>query len=196
MSDFTLHTVETAPEGSRQTLRTVESAYGFIPNLMGILAESPTALGAYANLSQLLEGSSLSPAEQQVVLLTVSFENSCDYCMAAHSAIASMQQVPGNVIQALRNGSPIPDARLEALAATTRDLVRERGWPEPSTLSAFFDAGFNRAQLLEVIVGIAMKTISNYANHLAGTPLDEAFDATRWSPPTQQSEAAARKAVS
>jgi uncharacterized peroxidase-related enzyme len=193
MSELTLHTVETAPEGARQTLRTIESSYGFVPNLMAVLAESPVALGAYTNLSQLFESSSLTPTEQQVVLLTVSFENGCDYCMAAHSTIAAMQRVSDEVVSALRNGETLPDARLEALAALTRQMVRERGWPERRTLDTFFTAGFERAQLLEVVVGVAMKTISNYTNHLATTPVDEAFAATRWTPPGERSET--RKAV-
>ncbi len=188
MTDFGVHTIKSAPEASRPILEKAQKTLGFVPNLYGIFAESPAMLEAYATLGGIFDRStSFSATERQVVLLTAIFENECDYCMAAHSTIAGMQCVPDDVVQALRGGEPIPDARLEALSDFARKVVRERGWVSEGDVQAFLDAGFTQAQLLEVILGIGMKTLSNYANHIARTPVDEAFQANAWTPPSKVS---------
>lgn len=184
--NFVIHTVQTAPEGSRAALAGAEKAYTFIPNLMGALAESPLAVSAYPQLRGLIEEkSSLTPAEQQVVMLAVSFENGCDYCMAAHSAGAPKAGIPAVTLQALRDGSPPTDAKTAALVAFTRALMQHRGRMEEEALDAFLAAGFTRAHMLDVIVITALKTISNYTNHLAHTPLDAAISGQKWTPPNQ-----------
>lgn len=182
MTQFSVHTLESAPEASRAALAGAKSKFGFVPNLIGMLAESPAAVAGYLVVGENFDKSSFSPAERQVVLLSVSHENSCEYCMAAHTVIAGMSRVPADVVEALRRGSPLPDARLEALSRFTREVVRHRGHVAPAELAAFLAAGFTRAQVLEVVLGVAMKTLSNYANHIAETPLDEAFAAARWEP--------------
>ncbi len=128
----------------------------------------------------IFERSSLSDAEKQTVLLSASFVNECDYCMAAHSAHAGMKKVPADIIEALRSGTTLPDAKLEALAALTRSVVETRGWPSEAAQQAFFAAGYGTREYLEVIVGVTVKTLSNYVNHAADTPLDAAFEPARW----------------
>ncbi len=187
MTDLQVHTLESAPEKSRPILEQAKKTLGFVPNLYGVFAESPAMLEAYTTIGGAFDRSSFTPTERQIVLLTMSFENECDYCMAAHSTIAGMQRVPDGVVQALRRGEPIADARLEALSAFARKVVRERGWVSEGDVQAFLDAGFTRAQLLEVILGIGMKILSNYANHIARTPVDEAFQANVWTPPSKVS---------
>ncbi len=187
MTKFKTHTIESAPEAWRPTLEKAQETLGFVPNLYGVFAESPAMLEAYTTLGGIFDRSTLTATERQVVLLTVIFENESDYCMAAHSTIAGMQRVPEDVVLALRNGEPIPDARLEALSDLARRMVRERGWVSEGDVQAFLDAGFTRAQLLEVILGIGMKILSNYANHIARTPVDEAFQANAWTPPSKVS---------
>ncbi|MGE0641576.1 MAG: carboxymuconolactone decarboxylase family protein [Thermoanaerobaculia bacterium] len=182
MNPFIVHSQETAPEASRFALAGAQSKFGFVPNLIGMLADSPAAVGGYLGLGEQFDKSSFTPAERQVVLLAVSFENSCDYCMAAHTVVAGMSKVPAVAIEALRSGEPLPDARLDALARFTRAVVRERGRVSEPDLAAFLAAGFTQAQVLEVVLGVAMKTLSNYANHLAHTPLDPAFAPARWEP--------------
>ncbi len=183
MPKFTVHDPTSAPEPSRSILEQSRKALGFVPNLYGVLAESPAVLKGYTSLSAIFEGGSLSATERQVVLLTASFENGCDYCMSAHTAIARMQRVPTGVVAAIRGGAPIQDRKLEALREFTRELVRQRGWVAEEKVQTFLDAGYTRAQVLEVILGVGLKTISNYANHLAGTPLDAAFKSHAWTRP-------------
>jgi len=152
-----------------------------VPNLLGTMAEAPALLNAYTTLAGIFDKTSFNPTERQVVLLSVSYENSCEYCVAAHSVIASMQKVPADVVEAIRKNQPITDPRLEALRRFTTAVVASRGWPTEEQTSAFLAAGYGRQQILEVVLGVGMKTLSNYTNHLAGTPLDAAFAKAAWS---------------
>jgi len=180
MLDYRLHDDNTAPEQSRQTLQQAKGKYGFIPNLMAVMAESPSLLKAYAMISQIFEETSFSNTEKLLVLLTASHENACDYCMAAHSTVAQMHKVPTPVIEALREGRPLADAKLEALRQFVRSVVRNRGHMIEEEIQAFLDAGYLRAQIFDVLVGVGMKTLSNYTNHIADTPLDTAFQPQEW----------------
>ncbi|MEW6131513.1 MAG: carboxymuconolactone decarboxylase family protein [Acidobacteriota bacterium] len=178
---FTIHNKTTAPEASQPILQAVERAYGFIPNLYGVFAESPAAVQAYVALSEALKKSALSPIEQQVVAIAVSTENDCAYCVAAHSGMASMMKMPDATLCELREQRPLSDPKLKVLRDFTLAVVKERGWVAPTEVEAFLGAGYSRRQLLEVITVVAMKTLSNYVNHIAETPLDQAFESKQWS---------------
>ena len=184
MNAFEVHTIESAPELSKPVLEEAQKSFGSIPNLFGVFAESPATLRAYAELGSTLEKSlALDPTELQIVLMTTSFENDCEYCMAAHSAIAGLTRVPQHVIKSLRDGSPLADRRLEALRVFTRAVVQKRGNVTAQDLGAFSDAGYTRRHVLEVILGVSFKTLSNYVNHVAETPVDAAFQRLAWSRP-------------
>lgn len=183
MTLFTVHNPKTAPEQSVGPLQRAEAAYGFVPNLIGVLAESPAAVEAYLDLSQIFDKSAFSRTERQVVLLAISRYHECHYCVAAHSTIAQMQKVPAEVVSAIRTDQPIPDRKLEALRAFTTVVVGQRGWVSGKDLNAFLTAGYEKRHVLEVIVGAAFKTISNYTNHVTETPVDSAFANNRWEAP-------------
>lgn len=183
MSDFKLQTAETATPRGREAIQRAEKDFGFVPNLIKVLANAPAAADAYLDLGARLGGTSLTPPEQQIVLLATSFANQCDYCMGAHSTVARMVGLERADLDALRDGSELPTTRLNVLRDFTRAVVESRGHVTTEDLRRFLDAGFEQAQVLEVILGVAMKTLSNYTNHIAETPLDEAFEAERWSPP-------------
>lgn len=181
MTKFTWHTPEAAPEASRPLLTEAKKTFGLVPNLYAGLAESPTSLKAYTILSDLFSRTGLSPVEQQVVALVISFENECEYCMSMHSVIArDTVKVPAAIIDALRSGGRLPDPRLDMLASFTRSVVRKRGWVDETAVKSFLAAGFDRAQLLDVILGISMMTLSNYADHITRPTLDKEFEAGRW----------------
>lgn len=177
---YKVHTIETAPEAAKETLKGALKAYGFLPNLLAVMAESPAMVKAYRAVVDLFEETSLTPSERQVVLLTVSYENRCEYCVAAHSVIAGMQRVPENVVQAIRAGQPISDGKLEALRRFVSAVVVTRGLPTEADTQAFLTAGYGRAQVLDVVLGVGVKTLSNYTNHIAETPLDQAFAPAAW----------------
>ena len=180
MNHFPEHTLDTAPEESRPVLEATEKAYGMLPNLHRKMAEAPAMLKGYWQLSQIFSSSSLSPVEQQVILIAASVSNNCDYCVGAHSTLADMINTPEEITAALRNGSRISDTRLQALRKFTQSLVSARGWIDETEVTAFIDAGYTYAQALEVILGIGLKTLSNYTNHLVETKLDKAFQARAW----------------
>jgi uncharacterized peroxidase-related enzyme len=190
MTEFTLHDVKSAPAGSKPILEASEQAWHFVPNLHRVLAEAPAALEGYATLFGIFDKSSLTPAERQVVYLTANFENECHYCMAGHSVLAKMAHVPEQAIQALRNGTPIEDKKLEALRRFTARVVTERGWVTDAEVNAFLSAGYTKQNILEVILGVAVKVISNYTNHVAQTPTDAFMKDTLWTPPEKRSSAA------
>jgi AhpD family alkylhydroperoxidase len=195
MNTFKLHTLASAPAASLPILDAAKKGLGFIPNLYAHLAEAPNALSAYKQLGTLLEQSALTPEEQQIVLIAVSIENRCEYCVAAHSFIArNMVKVDGARVDALRGQSCLQDQKLNALVAFVRAVVRERGWVQGGQeLKNFYAAGYSRQNALEVVLGVAMKTLSNYTNHLADTPLDAAFASEAWQ--TQDEHAYCQKAA-
>jgi len=179
---FQVHTKETAPQASRETIETTEKKYGFLPNLIGVLAESPTAVQAYAAINTALEQSALSPVEQQVVMLSVSAANDCTYCVGAHSTVAQMVRMPEDVLGAIRAQRPFSDRKLSALRTLVLSILNHRGWVPEDDLTCFTTAGYGQRHLLDVLTIVALKTLSNYANHLAHTPLDAQFAAQSWNP--------------
>ena len=186
MESFQVHTVESAPIGSRALLEATKKEWGFLPTLHSILAESPAALEGYRQTFALVGKSSFSPAEQQVVFLAASAFHKCRYCVAGHTYLGRSVQLPESVIQALRDDRPIDDPRLQTLRSFTETVLRTRGAAGNEAIAAFLHAGYTKAQVLEVVLVIAAKTISNYTNHLAHTP-DEAFMADPsfgWVPPS------------
>lgn len=181
MSQFKIHTIATAPAAARPLLEGSLKKYGFIPNMHGGLAEAPAALQAYIELTALFDQTSLTPTERQIVLLIVSAENHCTYCVAAHSVIAKhMVKADTAIVDALRKRQPLPDPKLEALAAFTRNVVKNRGVVCGQALEKFITAGYTQVQVLEVVLGVAFKTLSNYTNHIINTPLDTAFQDEAW----------------
>ena len=112
---FKTYDENNAPAGSVDLLKNAKNKYGFVPNLLATMAEAPALTKAYMTLAGIFEETSFDATERQIVLLATSFANSCHYCMAAHTAIAGMQNVPQDVIKALRENRPIADQKLEAL---------------------------------------------------------------------------------
>lgn len=180
MVDFTLHDKASAPEAARERLEAAEQKMGFVPNLFAKMAEAPTTLEAYQTLDGIFARTSLSPVEREVVLLATSVYHRCHFCVAAHSGRAKQAGMNDADLEALRHGGDLPDPRLNALAAFTRVVVHERGWAGDDAVQRFLDAGFERQQALEVILGVSLKTLSNYTNHIAGTPLNKQLEPLAW----------------
>lgn len=174
---------ETATKSSQGAFNEILEAYKFLPNLTGAMANHPALLNTYWYGNKYLEIDKLfTHQEQQVIFLVASYENNCHYCVAAHSTIAKMYNVPGSVIEAVRAGETIPDAKLEALRQYTKATVIKRGRVSDDEVKALLTAGYSRNHLLEVIVIVALKVLTNYLNFLAKTPVDKQFLATEWHP--------------
>ncbi len=171
------------PEQSRPALEAVEKTYGFIPNLYRVLAGSPSAVQAYACVNEALKQSAFNPVEQQVAALTISAWSDCTYCVAAHSAIARMVEVPESTLQELRGSEPLPADRAEAIRCFATAILDRRGWVSREEREKFFQAGFTERHVLDLVTIVSLKTLSNYVNHIAETPLDERFAPLKWEDP-------------
>lgn len=182
MATFDIHTTESAPEGAKARLEAAQKSLGFIPNLYGVMAESPQHLEAYQTLAGLFEASSLTTEERNVVWLAINVEHNCHYCVPAHTGIAKSQGVSDEIINALREAHPLPDAKLEVLRQFTLKVVRGRGVVSGADTEALFAQGYDQRTVLDIILGVAHKVMSNYVNHFAQTPVDQGFSAFAWEP--------------
>lgn len=180
---FQIHTPETAPEASRDLLLHTLEGFGMIPNLEGVMAEAPSLLASYVSMWDAFEKTSLSPAERQIVYQAANFENTCNYCVPWHTLLSRNAGMSESDIEALRDGLPLGDVKHEALRLFTKEVVIQRGKIHRAALAAFFAAGYTQQTALEVIMGIAIKTMSNYTNSIAGTPLDAAVEKFAWRKP-------------
>jgi len=175
-----LHDETTAPESSKPTLAAVHQANGFIPNLFRALANSSSSLSGFAALLEANDGGTLSPAERQIVQIVASIENQGTYCVAGHSTFAENIGMPLETITALREGRQLADKRYQGLADFTRALVRNRGHVTDDDKAALEAAGFGAEQIFEIIVGVALKTITNYVDSVFDLPLDVQFQGHAW----------------
>ncbi|ROQ44510.1 AhpD family alkylhydroperoxidase [Marinobacter sp. 3-2] len=180
MTDFPLHDKDTAPEKSRPLLDNSLKAFGMIPGLHAVMAEAPGILEGYQQLHQLVLDSSFDNDEKTVVWQTINVENACHYCVPAHTGIAKMMDVSDDITNALRDETPLPSDKLEALRTFTLAVMRKRGNVSKEDLVAFYEAGYQHRQVLEVILVLSQKVMSNYVNHIAETPVDEPFKKFEW----------------
>ncbi len=184
MTNFPIHDEHSAPDAAQQALAATKKNFGMIPNLERVMASAPPLLQGYSTVWDLFDETSLSPIERQVVYLTANYENECEYCVPWHSLLAKKAGMAPADIEALRNGAILSDDKLEALRKFTRSLIANRGKISTAERDEFFDAGYSHVHALEVVLGLAVKLMSNYTNSIAGTPLDKAVASLSWRKPT------------
>ena len=180
---FQLHDETTAPEASRSLLRDAGEASGHASNAERVMAESPELLEGFGLLYALYDKTTLSPIERNVVTQTANFENTCEYCVPWHTKACRAAGMSEPDVQALRNDTPLSTPRLEALRRFTRSMILNRGKISAGEREAFFAAGYTERNSLEVVLGLAMKTMTNYTNSIAGTPLDAKVQSLAWKKP-------------
>jgi uncharacterized peroxidase-related enzyme len=180
MSIYEVHTVDNAPEGSKPLLRNLKGQIGMIPNLAASMAESPELLNAFLTIRQIFYSGTFTAGEIQVLALTNAFENGCVYCMALHSAFALKEGVSRETVEALRAGESPHEPKLKALSEFSRALVKRRGHVSGDDLETLLAAGYSKAQALEVVLGVAVSILPNFAHHLTQCPLDAVFSAHVW----------------
>lgn len=184
---FTYHDLETAPDASKPLIEQSLKGFGMLPNLHKVLAEAPATYEAYNTTFNLfMKNTSLSPLEQQVVFMTANYENNCHYCVPGHTWMMHAGKMPAEVIEALREGTQIPNKKLQALHDFAKGLLDNRGHIGDDRLEEFLNAGYTKQQALEVLTGLAAKLISNFTNALAHTEPDAAFKKYAWVHPTQR----------
>ncbi|UZD90380.1 carboxymuconolactone decarboxylase family protein [Cognatishimia activa] len=180
MTTFPSHDLETAPEASKPLLENSQKAFGRLPGLHKVMSESPQVFEGYQVLHKLFTETAFDADEMTVVWQTINVEHECHYCVPAHTGIAKMMKVSDDIINALRDETPLPSAKLEALRTFTLAMLRSRGNVTDAEMAAFFDAGYSHRAVLDVILGLAQKVMSNYINHVAETPLDEPVKPFAW----------------
>ena len=169
-------TATTAPAANQPILTGIGSKMGFVPNMYGVMGRSEAVLGGYLALDSFFEKTSFSPVERNLIFLAASRANGCQYCVPAHSTILKQfLKVDPAVVASVRAGEPIGNTKLDALVHLTDEIVRTHGHPTPSAIAALISAGYHQDQVLEVLLGVAMKTITNYTGNIADPELDTAF---------------------
>jgi alkylhydroperoxidase family enzyme len=172
MNNYHIHTVDSAPQTSKATLEKVQNNYGRIPNLLAVLAEAPATLNAYLQLHQLFTNTSFNTEELTVIWQTINIEHDCTYCVPAHTAMAHAMSIDQTLIDALRYKQPLPTEKLQVLHDTTMNMVRNRGHLCENEITTFYQSGYTKQHVLEIVLGISQKVISNYAAHLTNVPVD------------------------
>lgn len=178
MSRLTIQSTDTAEASAAERLQAAKKANGFVPNLLGVLANAPTALETYQTVTQINNRNSLSGAEREVIQITAASTNGCDFCVAGHTKIAKkLLQLDDELVEALRQVDSLPDEKLNALAVFTLQVINKKGQVSDDDLKAFYAAGYGEQQALETVLGVSLATLCNYANNLAKTPINEELQA-------------------
>jgi uncharacterized peroxidase-related enzyme len=179
MTTFKIHTPENAPEKSKAILKEINGKLGFVPNVVGVMAEAPAVLKGWVDLKADFEGGTLSAIERKIVHMTVSYLNDSSYCMAAGTTIGEKEGCPRDILNELREDRKLKDAKLEQLHQFTKAVMRRLGRPDQTDIDAFLKAGYTNAQVLEVVLGVTLGIFGNYVGHIAQMPLDKAFEANK-----------------
>lgn len=178
MSRLAIQTIDSAPAEAKERLLTAQKNNGFLPNLLGVLANAPTALETYQVVSAINARTGLSAAEREVIQITAATRNGCGFCVAGHTALARKKlAMPDELIEALRGTQALNDPKLNALAQFTLAVIDQKGQVADATLSDFLAAGYTQASALEVVLGVSLATLCNYANNLAQTPINPELQA-------------------
>ena len=175
MARLPVHTVETAPEAAKPRVEAALKANGFIPNLIGVLANAPEALAFYQEVGKLNAANSLTPGEVEVVQIIAAKTNECGFCVAGHTKLATLKKLLSEqAIKASRavDSAAFDDAKLAALSDFTQAVMAKKGAVSDAELQAFLNAGYNQQQAVEVVMGVALATLCNYTNNLAQTDIN------------------------
>jgi alkylhydroperoxidase family enzyme len=180
MTDFPVHTIESAPEGSKPALEQLQSAFGMIPNLLGAMSTSPVLINSLVGLFGKVHGGSFTEAQVQILLLTDAVINASSWAVAFHSALALQEGIDSADVTAIREGRLPKDSKFSALSFLAKTLIEKRGHLSDADISRFLDAGFGKEHLLEVIAAVSASTITNYTANITRPPLDGPFQAHVW----------------
>ena len=180
MTNFPVHTIDSAPEPSRQALHSLQAAFGMIPNIAGAMATSPVLINSLVGIFGRVHGGSFSEPQIQTVLLTDAVVNACTWAVAFHTALALKAGLKSLDVQAIREGRSPEDGKLAALSALARKMIETRGRVADPDIDRFIAAGFAKEHVLELIAIVAASTITNYTGSVTKTPLEAAFQEYGW----------------
>lgn len=170
MKEFRVPTREEVSENNQAIFDNLQKGLGFVPNLYAYYAKNETALSDYLALQN--RKSTLSAKEREVINLVTSQINGCRYCQSAHTALGKMNGFSEDQILELRGGEASFDNKLDALVKFTASVVENRGKATTESKDAFFAAGYTEANLIDVVIIVGDKVISNYIHNLTGFEID------------------------
>ena len=180
MTSFPVHTLDSAPEGSRPALRQLQSSFGMIPNIVGAMATSPVLINSLVGLFANVHGGFFTEAQVQTVLLTDAVTNASTWAVAFHTALALKQEIDPADVQEIRERRLPKDGKLAALSALAKTMIEKRGRLDDQDIDRFVAAGFDKEQALAVIAIVAASTITNYTGSITKPPLEAPFQAYAW----------------
>lgn len=173
MPRLPVHSVDTAPEESREALKALEARTGKVLNIYGEMATSPAALNAYAAMKQVIADlSSLDAPTRQAIALAVGNVDGCEYCQAAHTIAGRAAGLDDDLMLQIRRGEVTSDPKLAALVHVVREAAERTGEVEDATWEAARSAGWSDRQLADAFASIVANLFTNYFNHYVGTELD------------------------
>jgi len=170
MKTFSVPTREQVSENNQAIFDNLQKGLGFVPNLYAAYAFSDTALGDYLQLQN--RKSTLKAKEREVINLVVSQVNGCRYCQSAHTALGKMNGFTEEQILEIRSGAASFDSKLDALAKFVQNITINRSKPDQEVVDALFEAGYTEANLVDIIVVIGDKFISNFIHGVTNVPID------------------------
>lgn len=183
MTNYPIHTIDTAPDYAKQPFTLLQEAFGFIPGVAAVMANSSPLMSSFFTAFGHFRGDgTFTPAERQVLLLTNAVTNDCAWAVAFHTLEALADGVPPAEVDAIRRRERPVDARFAALSALTHTLILGRGHVDEAGTAAFLAAGFDRNQILEVVTGVSISTMTNYAASVADLPLEDRLREHAWDP--------------
>lgn len=170
MTNFSIPKREEVSANNQEIFNNLKSAIGFVPNLYATMAHSDTALGNYLQFQS--SKTSLSNKEKEVINLVVSQVNDCNYCLSAHTAISKMNGFTAEQILELRQGYFTTDQKFDALVKLAKAITLNKGKVDATTLESFFDAGYSKGTLVDVILAVGDKVVMNYLHNLTQIEID------------------------
>lgn len=180
MLNYPIYSITSAPEKSKPALEQLQQAFGVVPNIAGVIANSSKLINSLVGLFQQVHSPGLTEPENQIVLLTDAVANSSMYAVAFHTALGLQQGISSQEITAIRERRLPADKRYAALSKLAKTLIEKRGHLSEQELDSFTAAGFTKEQVLEVIAVVAASTITNYAGTIADPPLEDPFRQHAW----------------
>ena len=170
MTKFTVPTKDEVSTGNKALFDKLEKTVGFVPNIYAIMAYSDTALDTYLKFEN--AANSLSKKEIELVKLVVSQENGCQYCLSAHTLFGKMNGFTEDQMLEIRSGSASFSAKLNALAYITKEIAANKGHASDKAVQSFFDAGYTKAILIELVQLVAVMVVTNYLHNITQVPID------------------------
>ncbi len=170
MSTFNVPTKDEVSESNQAIFDNLNKALGFVPNIYAAMAHSKTALGDYLQFSN--SKTSLTAEEKEVVDLAISQVNGCRYCQSAHTAISKMKGLKDDQILELRQGKASWNSKLNALAIISKEIAETKGKVSESTKEAFYNAGYTKENLVDLVIAVGIITVTNTFHNLTDVAID------------------------